>query len=90
MASGCENWFCLDLGDAMVAAGQLPSLAESLAQLRAGVADSAALQACYRHETRAGLHCHVVVYLAPAFAPFARRLGASPCAKPKGGDLTPL
>ncbi len=85
-----NQWFYINLGDAMLAT-------EALYQLKDDFNDHFQKMNClkgmtlfYRHEAEARLHCEVMVYFSPASAPIAKKLDAKPCKIPSMTGLSYL
>lgn len=82
------HWYCLDLGDAMLATPRLDelctafTLALTSGQHRGGL--------FVRHESEGQLHCAVKVYFSPGVATVAKRLGAVRCPPPRNSGLSLL
>ncbi|MEZ5529466.1 MAG: hypothetical protein R3E57_05985 [Porticoccaceae bacterium] len=85
-----QNWFVIDLGDALLAGPDFDDLEIQLTEIYEQTGKPAGMAAYYRHETTAGLYCSVVVYLNPSFAPYAGQLGAISCQPPEQHSLSPL
>lgn len=77
-----SDWYCLHLGDGILAAVPLANIEEQfrLAYARAGLPEDMAL--FVRQQSEGGLHCDVSLYFSPAAAAVARAAGAEPCGRP--------
>ncbi|WP_193074003.1 hypothetical protein [Pseudomonas sp. FME51] len=80
------SWYCLALGDGLLATVPLKDIEEAFDQLypRGEAPPDAAVFSRHRLD---GLQCYVTVFFSPALADLARRFKAHPCAKPGGRDL---
>jgi hypothetical protein len=83
-----QNWYVIDLGDALLAGPDFDDLEIQLTEIYEQAGKPAGMAAYYRHETTAGLYCSVVVYLNPSFAPYADELDARSCMPPQTPGLT--
>ncbi len=84
-----SEWFCKNLGDAMLASQGLSCVEDAFqsAYANAGCPDDAA--AFIRHES-GRLHCEAKVYFSPSSAHIAQVLGAEPCEQPEKDGLSLL
>jgi len=82
-----NNWFCKNLGDAMLALESQDRLAQYLTTLYAKAGNPSHMAAFFRHESEGHLHCEVKVYLSPGSAAAARAIGAEPCERPSTHEL---
>lgn len=80
------SWFCLALGDGLLATVPLNDIEEAFGQLypRGETPPDAAVFSRHRLD---GLQCNVTVFFSPALADLAKRFKAHPCAKPGARDL---
>ncbi len=85
-----DNWFSINLGDAMLASESLARLEEhiSLAYTSAGSPNDMAT--FYRHESEGRLHCELKIYLSPSSVAVAREINAEQCEKPSPYGLSIL
>lgn len=78
------SWYRLDLGDALLAEGELADI-----RRRSRAAFEAAGRppgwAVYVVHVSGDLHCRAQVFLSPVAAELARGLGARPCPPPQKG-----
>ncbi|TNF08436.1 MAG: hypothetical protein EP323_01470, partial [Gammaproteobacteria bacterium] len=72
-----NNWFAIDLGDALLAGPDFDDLQIELTEIYEQAGKPADMAAFYRHETSASLFCSISVYLSPAFASHADALYAT-------------
>lgn len=79
-----QDWFMLNLGDAVLAS-------ERLGEIEARLQASRVTGAVYmRHESEGRLHCELKLYFTPELAELAATLGALPCMRPSPVGLGPL
>lgn len=78
-----SEWFCLALGDGMLAE---PVLTE-LAALPLPASESCLPSALFLRRRQQGLHCEVVVYFSPNLQTLAQVHGAAPCLRPSRAGL---
>ncbi len=79
-------WYCLDLGDGLLAITPLNAIEDAFLQLYPGSEASADAAVFSRHRLD-GLHCEVTVYFSPALSSLAQRFGAQACQRPRHNDL---
>ncbi|WP_131906049.1 hypothetical protein [Cocleimonas flava] len=77
-----NQWFYINLGDAMLATEELYQLKDDFDDYLQRVDNPEGMTLFYRHEAEARLHCEVKVYFSPQSAPIAKRLNAIPCKTP--------
>ncbi|SDR80120.1 hypothetical protein SAMN05216198_0456 [Halopseudomonas litoralis] len=79
-------WYCLALGDGLLATVPLSDIEEAFGQLypRGEAPPDAAVFSRHRLD---GLQCEVTVFFSPSLADLARRFKAHPCARPRTRDL---
>jgi hypothetical protein len=85
-----SSWFCLNLGDAMLAdeaLGRIQDLFRS-SYAKAGAPSGMAL--FLRHESEGRLHCEVKLYFSPMSDAVARSVRAKPCKQPSRDGLSLL
>jgi hypothetical protein len=82
-----KHWFAKNLGDAMLAYGQLSDLEELFSSAIESPDRSHNRAAFIRHESEGRLHCEVKIYFSPDCSALARALNAQPCAKPSPHGL---
>lgn len=75
-------WFCLDLGDGVLAAASCSELEEKFQPLFAAAGRPADMAIFKRHDNDNSLHCAVIAYFSPATSDLAIACRASPCSKP--------
>ena len=78
------NWYCLNLGDAMLAGEAIERVCERFMQDADRFGASAVLM---RHETAGGLHCELRLFFPPELTQLATALGAQPCGAPAAHGL---
>lgn len=74
-----EDWFVLNVGDAVLAGDELDRVQTLFERAGALARESAVLM---RHESEGRLHCELKLYFPPELAPLAHEVGASRCAAP--------
>lgn len=77
-----QNWFLINLGDAMLADPEQERIKERLESEYGNIGNPEEMAAFIRHESEGRLHCDAKIYLSPMSAAIAKELGARPCAKP--------
>jgi hypothetical protein len=85
-----NNWFCKNLGDAMLADAALVRLKEQFLSLYQYDRASAQRAVFIRHETAGHLYCQVALYFSPETSALANIVAAEPCAPPSSDDLSLL
>lgn len=84
-AEAKASWYCLALGDGLLATVPLNDIEAAFRQLHpAGAPPDAAIFSRHRLD---GLQCQVTAYFSPALADLARQFNAHPCGKPATGEL---
>lgn len=80
-------WYCLSLGDGMMAPTPSAEIEEMFQQafIAAGKPDDMAVFT--RPESEGRLHCEVIAYFSPATSAVARAFDAEPCEKPARAGL---
>ena len=85
-----DEWHCLNLGDALLAAEPLHNI-KALYEMEFGTDTTNHGAAIFvRHDSDARLHCDVWVYLPPALNAIARTLQAKRCPRPAPSGLNLL
>ena len=85
-----NNWFLLNIGDAMLAYEQQEHITKQLLAVYTAAGSPDDMAAFIRHESSNGLHCEVIIYFSPSSAAIAQTLKAQPCAKPSANSLSML
>jgi hypothetical protein len=80
-------WFSKNLGDAMLAQEQLNRIETLFLSMYTEAGRPMDMALFYRHES-GRLHCEVKVYLSPAAAAVAKKIGAAPCERPAWDGLS--
>lgn len=80
-----SSWYCLALGDGLLATVPLNDIEDAFRQLHPAEAPPDA--AVFSRHRLDGLQCQVTVYFSPALAILARTFNAHPCGVPGGHDL---
>lgn len=81
------DWFCKNLGDALLAGAALDQIKAVYADAYTSTPPPADLAIFVRHESEGRLHCDVMVYFSPAAAGIAQALAAVSCRAPAPDDL---
>jgi len=84
--SSPPTWWSLDLGDGIVAWEICEQIKEEFRRMHTAT-DRPAEMAVFSSRIERDLHCHVIVYFAPACAHLAARLSAAPCVRPVRASL---
>lgn len=84
---GMNNWYCLSLGDGMMAPMPSAEIEEQFQErfVAAGKPDEMAVFT--RPESEGRLHCEVIAYFSPAARNVAIAFDAEPCEKPARAGL---
>ena len=77
-----NQWFYINLGDAMLATEALYQLKDDFDNHFQTLNCPKNMTLFYRHEAEARLHCEVIVYFTPASQTIAKILAAKPCKTP--------
>lgn len=85
-----ENWFLLNLGDAMLAFDQQDRIKQLFLSIYSDAGNPKGMAAFIRHESEGRLHCEVKIYLSPMSVAVAREVDAKPCEKPSPDGLSVL
>ncbi|EZQ18781.1 hypothetical protein DHB74_12225 [Pseudomonas sp. G11-1] len=85
VAEARSSWYCLALGDGLLATVPLSDIEDAFRQLHPAEAPPGA--AVFSRHRLDGLQCQVTVYFSPALAGLARSFNAHPCGVPEGHDL---
>lgn len=85
------NWYCIDLGDAIMATTRLYSLQDQLTAIyeKAGNSEHEQMLALYRHES-GEIHCKIKLYISAAFQEVLCLQDALACEAPLHSDLSIL
>ncbi len=81
------NWFCKNLGDALLAGTAIDQIKTLFADAYADSTPPDDLAIFFRHESEGRLHCEVMVYFSPAAAELAHAVDAVSCTPPTPHDL---
>ena len=84
-AQARSSWYCLALGDGLLATVPLNDIEDAFRQLHPAEAPPDA--AVFSRHRLDGLQCQVTVYFSPALAVLARTFNAHPGGVPGGHDL---
>ena len=84
-AQARSSWYCLALGDGLLATVPLNDIEDAFRQLHP--AETPPDAAVFSRHRLDGLQCQVTVYFSPALAMLARTFNAHPCGVPGGHDL---
>ena len=90
MTQVMQDWFLVNLGDAMLAGVQQDRIKDLLLSAYAKVGSPDEMAAFTRHESEGRLHCEVKIYFSPMSAPVAREVNAQACEKPSPTGLSLL
>ncbi|TKA92141.1 hypothetical protein [Halopseudomonas bauzanensis] len=85
VAEARSSWYCLALGDGLLATVPLNDIEDAFRQLHPAEAPPGA--AVFSRHRLDGLQCQVTVYFSPALAGLARSFNAHPCGVPESHDL---
>ncbi len=85
-----NQWFYINLGDAMLATEALYQLKDEFNDHYQKMGYPKGMTLFYRHQAEAGLHCEVMVYFSPGSGPIAKKLDAKPCKIPNISGLSYL
>ena len=81
------NWFCKNLGDALLADAALDQIKSLYTDTFANSTPPEDFAIFIRHESEGHLHCEVMLYFSPTAATLARAVDAVPCGQPSATDL---
>ncbi len=90
MTQVMQDWFLVNLGDAMLASEQQNRIMDLLLAAYAQAGSPDEMAAFTRHESEGRLHCEVKIYFSPMSAPVAREVNARACEKPSPTGLSLL
>lgn len=85
-----NQWFYINLGDAMLATEALYQLKDDFYDHYQKMDYPKDMTLFYRHEAEGRLHCEVMVYFSPTSATIAKKLSAKPCKTPSMTGLSYL
>lgn len=85
-AEARSSWYCLALGDGLLASVPLHDIEDAFRQLYPDAQAPPDTAVFSRHRLD-GLQCQVTVFFSPALAELARSFHAHPCAKPGSHEL---
>lgn len=80
------SWYCLELGDGLLAVTPLQAIAQAFWQMYPEP-DVPVDRAVFSRHRLDGLHCEVTVYFSPGLFALAQRFGAHACQQPGPDDL---
>lgn len=83
-----DNWYRLNLGDAMLAETQLFQLRKDFLQYLQATPETERKQLYTRHESKGSLHCELIAYLTPDCRDFACQKNAMACPPPCEAGLS--
>lgn len=84
-----DEWFYLELGDAIIAAEKLHKLEQMLLGVFEQANSNKEMQAYYRYQS-GSTHCNICVYISAAFQQILLLPNVKKCAAPTFTDLTVL
>jgi hypothetical protein len=85
-----ENWFTINLGDALIAEQYLEQIKKLFYSKYRDADEPEEMAVFLRHESEGRIHCEACVYFSPAAASLAKAMEAVPCNKPANEGLSLL
>ena len=82
-----KPWYCLSLGDGMIAPMPSAEIEESFLQAFTAAGNPPEMAVFTRPESEGRLHCEVIAYFSPAAQDVAKTFDAEPCEKPARAGL---
>jgi hypothetical protein len=82
-----RNWYCLELGDGIMADQPLGEIKESFQSIFVSAGCPADMAVFTRHESEGRLHCEVIAYFSPAAKDLAKSFVARSCFAPERSGL---
>jgi hypothetical protein len=89
-SNAISAWYCLSLGDGMIASGPSEEIEERFRQSFISAGRPSDMAVFTRPESEGRLHCEVMAYFSPAAAKVATVFDAQPCEKPERAGLSLL
>ncbi|UJF25156.1 hypothetical protein L0B52_03135 [Suttonella sp. R2A3] len=87
--AGEVQWFCVNLGDALMAQSMLYELEKTLNECYQASGQPETMFAAFRHESH-DLHCHIKLYLTNDLQQAAQLDNARRCPQPSEDDVSYL
>jgi len=87
MENKTKPWYCLSLGDGMMAPMPTAEIEEAFLQVFGDVGSPPEMAVFTRPESEGRLHCEVIAYFSPAAQGIAEAFDAEPCEKPARAGL---